>query len=375
MKKYTYLLYISIIIILLSSILPQRYTHSWYSQYLVLLFFVYLFPVFILWKFNKFLSIFIGICLFSTFFIAKIAPRSIILLTQFEALSLISYGIIKLDKSQRKLLKNAFIIVFVFQCLWILLQYFNIDPIFNCILDETKDNTVGFMGSSGQMGILQAILTPFIMPFGIIFSILTIFLSKSFFAFAAFIISTGILIWFNYKKLFKWFLLGIISIIIIYCVKIDNFGEYDFKTRLNVWKYSIESVFKGNIKTIQKDIKCNLLFGYGFGNFLTIFPYVPQQKSFNYQNEKFTHAHNDFIEHGIFETGIIGMIGLLCLVFNFLYNFIKSKKDKELIIYFSSLTAFLICASGYFVVQIAVTGFYLAVIYGMYEGCRKELNG
>ena len=374
MKKYTYLIYTGIIVILLSSYLPCI-PNSWYSQYLILLFFIYLLPILILWRFNKFLSIFIGVCLYSTFFVSKISPRAVILLIQFEALSLISYGISKLKKEYRKIIVHAFIITFIFQCFLLTLQFFNKDFLFNSLLNPSKDVTVGFMGSLGQMGILQSILSPFVMPYGILLSALTVSLSHSFFAFIAFMLSSLVLVYFNYKNLFILFLILTLIGGFFYYIRIDNPSWFQFALRINVWKHSIKSVLKGKIETTRGMFKCNPLFGYGFGNFLTIFPYVPEQGGFNAADEKFNHAHNDYIEHGMFEMGIIGIIVLLSLVLTIIVGFIRSKKDPELVVYFSSIFAYMICAGGYFVSQMAVPGFYLAVIYGMYEGVRGELNG
>ena len=121
-------------------------------------------------------------------------------------------------------------------------------------------------------------------------------------------------------------------------------------------------------------ISTNPLWGYGFGNFLVYFPFIPQQQNFNYINEKFTHAHNDLIETPVFELGVIGLISLLLLFINFFREFIVHKKNKELIMIFTCILAYLLNALGNFLSQIAVSGMLLMIFYGMFKGIIKE-NG
>jgi O-antigen ligase len=240
---------------------------------------------------------------------------------------------------------------------------------------------VGFSAAKDQTGTFFALTTPILLSFhpllGII-SLIGCIVSKSSFAFISSIISGLFYIYFRSKKIF------LVSLVVLSVFGLIFFGKYekvriaDFKTRFSVWSYALTSVAKGNItlgnaeKTIT--VKCNPAFGFGFGRFLSLFPYVPQRPHFNYSNEKFTHAHNDYVEF-IFELGYIGLILLILLIGSIIYSFIKSKKDIELVLYFSVLIAYMLNAFGNFLSQISVSGAILIVYLGMYLGKRRELNG
>lgn len=366
---------------LLGAIIPQKIGTTWYSQFLTLLFFLYLTPILILWNFNKYLSLFIGVCVFSSFFVAKISPRALVLLGQLEMLSLVSYGVSKFSAPQRKAIRRVLIGIFLFQCLYLLFQFLNKDIFFNRIGIPSEDMLVGFMGASGQLGSAQAVLSPIVLGSSLLFlpfSLISIAVSKSFFSCVSIIVGLSILVYFLHREHFKLFLILIVLFGFFFSTKIDTVNSSQVSTRVSVWRHSITSVLKGEVKANRNGsdfiVKCNPLFGYGFGNFLIIFPYVPQQENFNYSNEKFTHAHNDFIETGFFETGIIGAIFLTLLIAMFFVGFCLTKKTPELAVYFSSIVVYMINASGNFVSHMAFTGLCLAVIYGLYEGVRRE-NG
>ena len=80
MKKYLILTALGIFVVLLSGILPIAQEPVRYGQWLGLQFILFLAVSFVLWDFDKFLAIFTGYCLFSTFFIAQLNSRAMILL-------------------------------------------------------------------------------------------------------------------------------------------------------------------------------------------------------------------------------------------------------------------------------------------------------
>lgn len=154
-----------------------------------------------------------------------------------------------------------------------------------------------------------------------------------------------------------------------------------------MWKHAIISTIKGRIEigtvltdrqkgrdevVARRDVTFNPILGCGFGNFLRIFPKVPQDsREFNCWNEKFTHAHNDYVE-GFMELGYLGIISLLAVILNFFYRFLNAVKDKELVLYFCVVLAYLLNATGNFLSQLAISGILLVIFWGLFEGEIKE---
>ena len=379
---------ISLFIILLAGILPLNGSPVWYGQYLGLLLCLFVGISLFLWNFNPFLSIFTILCVFSTFFITNISPRAIILLIQLYLGYICAYGLSKFNQKQRKIVLRGILSLVFLQCFWLILQLFNKDPIFKSLYNYNLA-IVGLSGSKDQLGSFFALITPVLMnfhPLLIFVSIFGLVLSKSSFAFMAAII--GGLLYYRLldKKKFKFLSLILVVFGICFVLTYDKPKLADFGIRANVWNYSIKSVIKGNIYIEKNNMKVivntNPLFGYGFGNYLTIFPYVPQSEAQKYFNakfqfncitEKFTHAHNDFVEY-FFELGWLGLFAMIGLVLNFIWGFIKSKKSPELILYFSSIVVYLLNSTGNFLSQMAMSGAFLIIFYGFYMGVRRE-NG
>ena len=89
----------------------------------------------------------------------------------------------------------------------------------------------------------------------------------------------------------------------------------------------------------------------------------------------FTHAHNDYIE-ALFELGYIGFSLLVLIILNFFWGFIRMVKDRELVMLFACVLAYLICIVGVFASHIAVSGMWFVLFFGLYLSKRREiLNG
>jgi hypothetical protein len=297
---------------------------------------------------------------------------------QLSSIFLISYGVSKFNAKHRAWARRFLIAAFMLHFGLVLLQLMGKDPFFHSIRNVNLKETVGFMASPDQSGALASLLSPILFlvnPVLSVMSLMVIVLSKSFFSFSACVISLMVSIYFLFRKWTALFAIFFIALGILYCSKIDIVNYSQASARLGVWEYAISSVSTGRLN-IENDsyVKCNMLTGFGFGNFLTLFPKVPTHASFNYVNEKFSHAHNDVVEF-TFETGILGGLVMLAFLFSVIIGFVFSQKDPELITYFCCLLAYLINAMGNFSSQIAVLGLYGGVIYGMYEGRRRELNG
>ncbi len=237
---------------------------------------------------------------------------------------------------------------------------------------------VGFSGSKDQIGTFFAITLPIMLhlwPPLIIISLFGLFISKSSFAMVAGLSSGLFYAYFRCRRLFYSLLALFIFCGGMFFMKIEQLNLQDFKTRIDVWKHSVQAItakkidveFRGN-KIIKR---CNPLLGYGFSTFNNIFPYVPQKENFNYRDEKFTHAHNDYVEI-FFELGVVGFLALIMIIVGMFKDFIRQDKTREFVLYFSCILAFGLNAMGNFVASIAVSGMLLIVFYGLLRG---EQNG
>ena len=380
-KKFLILTILAPFIVLLSSAVRINVPEVWYTQNLALLFLFFVAIILVIWDFNKSLAVFIGLCLFSTCFITQWSARAVMLLLHLSLAALTSYGISRIDVRKYKFILKGVLILVVIQTIFLLLQSWNIDPIFKSLIRQGMKETVAFSGSKGQMGTFFALTAPvlaYFHPALLIITLIGIVFSKSSFAFMATFVSILTYFFFTNKKLFVRLFLAILIIATVFFNKIDRLTNADFGMRFDVWKHAVKSIVTGQITLQNQDrqiiIKTNPIWGYGFGNFLRLFPYVPEGK-FNFSNEKFTHAHNDYIETFVFELGYSGIIALLFLFRSFIWDFIKTEKSKELMLYFCCIVAYLLNAMGNFLSHIAVSGILLTIFYGMYKGTRRELNG
>ena len=379
MKDITKILFIPVV--LLSALIPVRLGGVWHAQLVGLLFITFFFISSYIYNFNKELSIFSIICLLSTFFISKFDARAIVILMQLYFGIVVSYFISFSNLKTRNYINIAILSLVVLQIFWLMLQTYNIDPVFKSLANSKLDETVGLSAAKDQMGTFFALTMPVSLSFHPLLGLLNVagcFISKSSFALVSAILSGLLYFYYTNRKLFKIVFISAVIIGIIFFSRFDKLRIADFKTRINVSRYALSSVLEGHIDVGTTDnlrrVFCNPLFGFGFGRFLSIFPYVPQQVGFNYANEKFTHAHNDYVEL-IFELGMTGLLFLLLLISNFIESFVKIGKDKELVLYFSVIAAYLLNASGNFLSHIAVSGAILMIYYGLYEARRRELSG
>lgn len=358
----------------------------WMGQYIALVFFLFGGISVFLWHYNKFLSIFTGVCLLSTFFVAGLTNGSVLLLLQLDLLCLLSYGVSKFNKTHRKYIRWSILALVLFQFFWLCLQKFHLDPIFYLKGNRALDDMVAFAGSPDHMGSFFAITSPIMIGINPLLSILSftaIAFSKSSFAFVSAVIACLIYVSYMYKHLMPFFLAFIVIAGIIFFVKFEKLSQADFGIRFKVWKHATDITIKGKTRITKNGktgtIQCNPIFGYGFGNFNQIFPFIPQydtpDNEINCNTEKFDHAHNDYVETFIFELGYIGVLVGLLLIGHFFWGFAVASKTAELVLYFSSVLAYLLNATGNFVSHIAPSGMLLAVFYGLYMGTKKEIYG
>lgn len=221
MKRYLFLVILAVFIVPLAAIFPGSFP-LWYKQCVALLFFLFLGMSVFLWDFNKYVSIFTAICLFSTYFVAYRAPRAIMLLFHLDLLCLAAYGISRLKVEYRKWIVRAVLGLVILQSAWLIMQAFHLDPFFYSLTDKSKDELVGLTCAKDQLGTFFALTLPvtlhFFTPLAIL-SIIGIFISKSSFAAGAGIVS-GLGYLFFVKRHLFWRYAGVTAVItaVFFCV-------------------------------------------------------------------------------------------------------------------------------------------------------------
>ena len=164
MKKIHWLIGLGILAIPFSGFIPVQGVDIWYVQFIGFIVVILLGIIYKLWFFNKYLSIFNLVCLMSVI-TADQHPRSLIFLFIVILSSLIIEVISKLNEKQTKFLVNAILVLVFLQGVWVILQYFNIDPIWEMKGNKTLDDTVGFCGSHNQLGVFMAVTAPLVVGY------------------------------------------------------------------------------------------------------------------------------------------------------------------------------------------------------------------
>lgn len=390
MKKIFILTLIAIFAIPLSAVIPIRGANVWYPQYFTLLSLIFIGTSLSLWKFNKWLSLLNLYCLFSTIVVTQQSMKALMFFLTLNLSSLAMYAISRLDSKQRKKILVAVLIFIILQGCWVILQKFNLDPIFEYkvwgtkIGDVTKDDTCGFSGSHNQLGVFFATTAPVVIyfcPWLLPLIMFGLYCSTTSTALVAFFTSNLIAVYYKSKKIFLYLCILAIVLSGILLAKFDVGLIGSTEARLQLNKEVLQLVSKGKMKVrfnknITKVVTCNPLLGYGLGNFGRLFPYnKPYSKYFSKFEHTYTHAHNDYIE-AFFELGYIGIGLIIALLTSFFVSFVKAVKSKELILYFSCIVAFLICSLGVFGVHIAVSAMWCLLFYGLYRGeliSKKEV--
>ena len=378
-----------IFLIPLSAIIKLGETDLWYSHYFFSSFFLFLFLAYNLRKFNLPLSIFLAWVVFSSYFVASHHPRSFLTLVQLMGFSYMACLISTFNSKGRGLIVRSLLAVFVLQSFMMILQFFNVDPIFNSIKDITKDSIVGLSASPNQFGLFMADMGAVVLLFSphlFLVSVAGAALSKTSFALVGMSIGTLLFLLISKSRLFIRFVIMFLVVISIFLLTVDRPSLTNAKERWRVWYNSIKSVETGRIEMTQKRyngisttryVTCNRWTGFGFGNFMRISPY--SQSAYLIENDGtrwfdhvYEHAHNDYVEI-YFDTGRVGFALLSILLWNFLCLYSKAKeKTLKLKSYFCAIVTHLIAALGIYTVHTVVSGMMLAVLYGLYIGELRD---
>lgn len=313
-------------------------------------------------------------------------------LLQFDLCCLVAYSISKFNGQYRKYILYSILLLTVLCLALLTAQYFNKDPFFDSTLTSGKDELVGFAGAKDQLGTFFALTAPvmaFLNPLLLMISLIGLIIAKSSFAIVSAIAGIAMYYFYVSKKIFYISILAVLVILIIFFRFIDMPIYQDFETRFSVWKCAVMSTIKGELvvttgvvrqdtrngvySTVEGEtvpVKFSPAIGMGLGQWISNFPYV-KAVNFNYYDEKFTHAHNDYVEMFL-ELGWLGFVSFFLLIINMMIRFFKAVKTRELVLFTSCILVYALNASGNFLSHLAVSGMFLTIFYGCFEGALKD---
>jgi len=291
-----------------------------------------------------------------------------------------SCGISRLNEKQCWIILKAIVGLVVIQGIWVILQTFNLDPLFKAKANSAIDLPFGFSGSPNQSGLFFGVTLPLvasIFPIALPFSIYGLVCAKTTSVLIAVVISTITLCSFLYRKVIPYVIVLLIVMSVFFFTKHENINSAMFKERWNLYKYSTIAAYTGKIYLPQGNVVytgvSNPWFGFGFGNFKMLSP--TNQSLYITAAHRYKHAHNDYIEV-FFEFGRLGLGVMLVFLTNFFWNFVRAKKTKLLVITFCCVLTQLISALGIFTIHTATSGMLLILFYGLYlSELRRVKNG
>lgn len=317
--------------------------------------------------------------LYNAIVVAKGNPKTIITLVIVYFMCLGVEVISKFDRKQRNILLWCVVGLTVLQGILIVVQFFDLDPFFKALSTERFYRTVGLSGSRNQVGLFFSVVSPVILSISpILFPIVIfgLFCSSTVSAWGGMVAGCLVYSYYRSKQVFKITLLLLICTVLFFMF-FEQTSLTAYKERFNLYKHTIQSVEGGyvvlkkkhNDVTMVKEITCNKWFGYGLSSFSTISPYTQHvflnKKGVHAEQHVYSHAHNDLLEI-FFELGRIGFGLVLLLILKTVWDFLKARKTKILIISFSCLVAQIVSAQGIFTVHTAVGGMFLVLFYGIF---------
>lgn len=222
------------------------------------------------------------------------------------------------DKSV-KFIGKFFIALILINLVLMALQYFRLDPILTAKPHTgSADLVVGFMRAKVHLGVLAAILAPFIYavnPWLVLLCLPLLYFSVSSVAVCAFCLSFLLLSWFDLKrKAFIGLVLALFLIGAAYVLKYDMPGG-QFGDRFKVWH-----------QTISFSLKTNPVLGVGIGSFSKWNPTTVQGTT--EERLPWIWAHNEYLQT-YFEGGLFALFLMWSYVAGFFKNMIRLISDRE----------------------------------------------
>ena len=260
--------------------------------------------------------------------------------------------------------------------MYLLCQTIGFDPVFSHLTPIYP--IFGFLGSSGNSGVFQAICLPIAISIHPILGMCVLaglLLAKSTVAMVAGI--AGACFCLKRKHRRKLILVPVVLVALI--IFIDRPTKADFLNRFANIKHTFRFIDKGEMRAYRVEpgesgklaistysIKYTD-FGYGLGSFKVTVPFVPEKDvgyEFNYQGAKSRHPHNEpaFV---LYECGPIAVAVLIWIILSALF------KDTNRVIR-GSILATTICGLGYFPFLIPAVTIQIAVLLGLNDGGRND---
>lgn len=369
MEKTDKLILASIFVVPISSVIPIKGTIIWYPQLLALLAVGLACMAMSFWKVNKYISIFMLYLIFSYLFICNQSPRAMLCLITGYSAMMFAYLVIRSKVNVAK----AILVLTLANVVYVLLQVFNLDPLFKSVDDNLLSRTVGFMGSRNQLGIFQAFASTLLLQVSpwlvlLAFPILVIKGSSTF---------IGLCAGLNTFLFFKGFTkTAIVIFILLICLAAAwvRFSDksIEITERYNLWKLNISQAMAGKVvfDDTAKVVTFNPLFGVGLGNYFVFSPHSQKKIIYMAQGHRYEHAHNDLVE-AFFELGYVGfallVLSILAVGFDFLsYMHWLHPSSENLLIYFCSLVTLAVCSLGVYVFHAPVSLFMFCLCLGLF---------
>ncbi len=372
------LLIASLVISLLAAAIPVPGTDVWFSQFIAVALFGFLFIAIKISEVSLAIGLFYAYCSLSMVFVAHFNTLSLLMLTMTGLSALVAIEVSKVsDKHRGNVIKTLFFLL-IFQIAWGVVQKLNMDPFFRLLTDHRFCDTVGFSGSHNQYSFFISALSPLffdnILLVGLV--LLGLFLSTSFAGFVGFCAAYL----FYHRKRIHCIVFGLIIMAIFIFVFNGTLHKNlgcKFEERFRLWKLSVAQVNEGKAvmklnESVKKIVTCNPFLGFGFGEFFQVSPYTQEKIIMANGSHRYEHAHNDYVEI-FFDLGRIGFGLFIFSLFSFVRRLRMVIWDKELNLLVSMLIAVAFCALSIYTVHTSYNGFLIAILIGLTFGKINSL--
>jgi O-antigen ligase len=340
-----------------------------------------------LWKFNKVLSVFC-LCGLCTLLDVNSSIRQFILnnngfqtlLNLILALNFSAYIAETKNNDKKKVFIGVLFLV-LFNFVIVIMQHFNICPLFEQTRSLAFDNTVGFCGSRNQSGVFFGLTMPLLLyfhPLLIVISMIGIGFSATSTVVVGAIVGFLFYSYYLSKRMLMFLFIVVIAGSLFFFNKVDKFSSGEMKNRVNLVKLTVSQVLNEKMtlkinENVSKVITCNKLTGYGLGNFTSLSVRSQEHEKPNESGDHvYMHCHNDYVEL-FFETGFVGVSIFLVWFMNLVYRFFKVRiKTKIMVMSFSSMIVAFVSSLGVYTVHTTVSGLLIILFYGILEGELKK---
>jgi O-antigen ligase len=394
MRKIFFLAVFAAYFVPLASVIPIA-PDIWLVHYLALLSIFLLGISFVLWQFNPYISVFTALCWFSAVIVTGYHPRALFCVFQIDLACLGMYVVSMLDRRRREIIVRNVCFAAMIQGLWIVVQYFNLDPVFHMLGNEKLSDTVGTIGSRNQAGLFLAVTIPAVTayyPWMLATSLFGLMMAKTSTTWVAAVAAMAVMVPGVTRKARVFIAVVMAAATALFFLKFESVTSKAVNERIEIAYRSVDDVLNGRVYMeqanrsgtpgtfIKKIVTCHPLFGYGLGNYPRVAPWTQTayigtdypdinapDGTGTRRGHRYNHAHNDYAEI-FFETGILGFFSALSIIASLLFRYIKAEKTRLMKVCFAAVLAHMICALGIFSVHTATSGLLLILFYGCLEG-------